>query len=92
MLIEKLFKRIRYIYKFYLLKCQQPDYTILTELDKKLKITCPEVYERSNHIIMSSPLFLYKYIKHWRSTPDGKLLQLMIKLYRCKKSFKKIKQ
>lgn len=34
MLVEKLFKRIRYIYKFYLLKYQQPDYTILTELDK----------------------------------------------------------
>lgn len=88
MLVEKLFKRIRYIYKFYLLKCQQPDYTILTELDKKLKITCPEVYERSNHIIMSSPLLLYKYIKHWRSNPNGKLLQFMIKLYKGKKSLK----
>ena len=89
MLIEKLFKRIRYIYKFYLLKCQQPDLRILTELDKKLKIACPEVYERSNHIFMSSPLFLYKYIKHWRSNPNGKLLQFMIKLYRCKNLSKK---
>ena len=86
LLSEKLFKRIRFIYKFYLLKCKQTDLKHLTEFDHKVKACCQELYHRSDQILMSRPIFLYKYIKHWRSNPKGKTLRFMIKAYKSIKS------
>ncbi len=86
LLSEKLFKRIRFIYKFYLLKCKQPDLRHLTEFDHKVKMCCKELYHRSDQILMSRPIFLYKYIKHWRNNPKGKTLRFMIKAYKSIKS------
>lgn len=86
LLSERLFKRIKFIYKHYLLKSTKPDLRLLIEFDKKLKESNQELYRRSNQILMSRPIFLYKYIKHWRKNPQGKLFRYMIKAYKGIKS------
>lgn len=85
LLAEKLFKRIKYIYKFCLAKSKNYNQKSLLEFDQQLKATCQELYDRSNQIVLSRPLFPYKYIKLWRNSPNGVVFNLLIHAYRATK-------
>lgn len=86
LLSEKLFRRIRFIYKYYLLKSPSPCPKSLYEFDLQIKKTCSELYIRSNQILLSRPLLPFKYIKYWRKDPNGTALRYMIKTYHTIKS------
>ena len=65
-----------------------PCHIIAIALQFTYTVVCLGIELHTITHIAGSPLLLYKYIKHWRSNPNSKLLQFMIKIYKGKKSLK----
>lgn len=85
-LLRKLFGRIKLIYKNCLVRCKDFDTRELIVLDDKLRTTSAELYRRSDEILLSRPLFCFRYIRMWRHKHDSRLLRLVIKAYRMTKT------
>ena len=85
MLNKKLLRRIKTMYKYYLVMHSHEKLSLLTELDDTLRDNLPELYRLSGRIVVSSPLLPFHYVSHWRNSGIGRKHKLVTKLYRMMK-------
>ena len=88
MLEKKLLRRIKTIYKFYLVKNRKIDLKELNEMDVLIKKMSPRLYSLSNQFVVSSPAFPYHFVRSWRKNGNSRRFNLMIMLYRLLKYHK----
>lgn len=77
----KLLRRLRLIYRTYLLRQHDFDNPYLIDLDEKLQALHPQMYEACGRLLMSKPLFCVRFIRLWRQNHRSRRLHWLVTLY-----------
>ncbi|WP_051220347.1 glycosyltransferase family 2 protein [Prevotella sp. AGR2160] len=78
----KLYRRLRYIYRTYIVKQGMLNDPNLQHLDDVLHQFTPDLYKAVGDILLSKPLLPIRYIKLWRRAPHSRKLRVALKLYK----------
>lgn len=82
MLEKKLLRRIKTMYKYYLIKNRNINISELYEMDMLMKKISPRLYALSSKFVVSSPVFPFRYVRSWRRNGKSRRFNLLIMLYR----------
>ena len=82
MMADKMRGRIIALYKRALVDMDDRHNEAMIAFDELLKAKSPALYKAVGCRLLSVPLFCYPYIGAWRKNRDGRLLQLVLRLYR----------
>lgn|SRR5574344_21408 len=85
----RLYSRLKQVYKQYLIYSPDLDRTCLDALDTKMKQMNISLYKKTNNMMLSTPLFPFRFIKIWRKNHNSHFLRIIADSY-CR--YKKTKE